>query len=153
VDKSCPSVVYGIYPVKPDILASMSVQNPIRPGDIFWHDRFPPLDGGVASRHPVIVVDDDATLAEGRRTVVVVGVTSTDCDDFDRVDLPNRHDEVGAETGLDRPCCALPRWFVTVARATLRERLGRLPEVTLAKLMEAVDKRAEAGDHDVLADF
>jgi mRNA-degrading endonuclease toxin of MazEF toxin-antitoxin module len=115
-------------------------------GDVFWVDDFPPLDGNQLGRHPVIVVDDPVALNSGCPEVLVVGVTTTTCDDHDQIELPNEADHPGTTTGLPQQCCALPRWFVPVERARLRDRAGHLPRATLERLLSAIEARWEEYD-------
>jgi len=136
------SLVHGILVCRLDLVNDLLVPLLIHPGDIFWLDGCPPLDGDRAERRPVIVVEDVDTLARGGPDTVVAATTS-DCADPDRIDLPNQHDEPGTTTGLPRPCCALPRWCLLVPRSSLRDLAGRLPRVTLVALMAAVDARLD----------
>lgn len=109
------------------------------PGDVYWLDGCPPLDGEISERRPVVIIDDAEALQKGADPVIVVGVTTSDCQDPDRVDLPNELEAPGTTSGLPRPCCALPRWTIQVDRSRLRERAGSLPKVTLEQLVSAVE--------------
>jgi mRNA-degrading endonuclease toxin of MazEF toxin-antitoxin module len=115
----------------------------IVPGQVFWLDDCPPLDGQDVKRRPVVIIDDTDELRAGADPVIVVAITSTDCQDADRVDLPNTAEEPGSTTGLPEPCCALPRWILQVERARLSDYAGYLPKVTLERLLDAVERRMD----------
>lgn len=107
----------------------------IEEGAIFWIDNFPPLDGLISARRPVVVID-----CADEDPVVVVGIT-TRMDDPDAIPLPDTVSEPGSSTGLAQRSFAVPRWIVQVGRSHFRSEnhCGRLPSVTLSRLAAAVD--------------
>ncbi len=122
---------------------SLSVVKPrvLQSGQIYWVDNVPPLDGSTPGRHPVVIVDDDNLLSAGADPVVVLGVTTSLCDDADKLRLPNQEDDPGCSIDLPRSCVALPRWYLLVERHSLDEYVGKIGAVLVTTLKEAVEER------------
>ena len=105
------------------------------PGDIYWIDDLPPLEGGAPTRRPVVVVEQWED-----EIVVAVGVT-TELLAPDRIELPNRVTEPGTTTNLPRPCAVIPRWIVRISASRFMPEsyCGYLPRVTLEQVLAAVE--------------
>jgi mRNA-degrading endonuclease toxin of MazEF toxin-antitoxin module len=118
----------------------------IEPGQIYWLNDCPPLDGTRRERRPVIVVfvDDDDGNAMDR--VIIVPTTTHPTRDPDRIVIAGLDQNPDSPTGLPKTCIALPRWFFPVERDHLWELMGRLPAPLLQRLEEAVEARLDCPD-------
>lgn len=84
---------------------------------------------------PIIVVACSATIAET---------------EYDRVRMPTSADTPTCKTGLNRPCWAVPRWFLAVEPGRLTEYKGavggrKLQEIFTAWVARASDKANAEG--------
>lgn len=103
----------------------------IRQGDVFWiaADAVRPAVSGVA--HPWVVVQDDLLNASRIPTVVVVGVTSR----MSRTSEPGAVMVDSGEGGLETTSVVLPSQICVVEKDALGERLGRLPQHRVARVL------------------
>jgi hypothetical protein len=88
------------------------------------------LDDDREKRRPVIVVEPQIWVEslENTATVVVACSATAGRREADAVALPNRSNQPQCTTGLVKPCCAIPRWFLLVSHETIlkSERSGTL---------------------------
>lgn len=107
----------------------------IAQGEVWWADLGDPAGSEPGYRRPVVVVQGDAFNASRLRTVVCVALTSNTrwADAPGNVLLPAR------ATGLRRPSVANVSQLVTVDRATLIERTGRLSASQLGLVLAGID--------------
>lgn len=110
--------------------------NRIRPGEIYWVDDLPPLDGQEAGRHPVIIIDDLSALQIGEDPVQIVGVTTSDSGARESIELGYG---TGSPTGLRQPSRAIPAWHLLMYREHLGELIGRVPLVKLEQIRSAIE--------------
>ena len=90
-------------------------------------------------------------IQKGEDPILVIGITSSDCNDHDRLYLPNRQEHgQHVKTGLDVPCCAIPRWMVQVPRRKLVDYKGRLVWALVGALEDAMMERMDAGHYPIL---
>lgn len=107
-----------------------------KPGEAYWVDAVPPLEGGEPKRRPVIVLD--AANVPGADPLHEIAVaTTTD----ERAD----HDAVRIEYGLPEPCWAVPRWLLAIHRTRLSAYAGKIEAPVLERLMDAVADRLSSG--------
>ncbi|MFI5380094.1 MAG: type II toxin-antitoxin system PemK/MazF family toxin [Tepidisphaerales bacterium] len=130
-----------------------SIRRPTNPtprqGGIYFLQDCPPLDTDQVKGRPVIVVDDAATLRAGGPVVVVACSSTIAESETDRIRLPSRSDTPGCRTGLDKPCWAVPRWFVVVEpdRLANSRHLGYIAGAKLIEVVCAVQRRITAENH------
>jgi hypothetical protein len=62
---------------------------PIRQGDVYWVDDFPPLHGDTAKRRPVVVVSSAEMLRRDELVLVVACTSSALPSDSEAIELPN----------------------------------------------------------------
>lgn len=113
-------------------------------GLIVWWDNCPPLDDDRDKRRPIIVVEPVTPKAS---KAIVVACSATACPrEPDSVPLPNLKEQQNCLTGLPRPCCAVPRWFLEIDYATLAkcEYCGSLGGRKLHDVLEAYVLRRNA---------
>lgn len=108
-------------------LGRHSIRPAIRQGGVYFVTDVPPLDGDREKDRWVVVVDDNESLKAGADPVVVVCCSASVTEaESDRVALPNKADTPNCKTGLPRPCWAVPRWRVPIARPRLNDRRGEI---------------------------
>jgi mRNA interferase MazF len=104
-------------------------------GDVVWASLPVPTGSGPGLRRPVVVVQGDAFNASRLATVVVVPLTSNLrwASAPGNVPLPPR------ETGLPKESVANVSQIVSVDRAVLTERVGRLAKAELDLVLDGID--------------
>lgn len=104
-------------------------------GDVVWASLPVPAGSGPGLRRPVVVVQGDAFNASRLATVVVVPLTSNLrwASAPGNVPLPPR------ETGLPKESVANVSQVVSVDRAVLTERVGRLAKAELDLVLDGID--------------
>ena len=104
-------------------------------GEVWWADLGAPAGSEPGFRRPVVVVQGDAFNASTLRTVVCVVLTSNLkwADAPGNVLLPTR------STGLPKASVANVSQLVSLDRATLVERSGRLSASTLELVLAGID--------------
>jgi mRNA-degrading endonuclease toxin of MazEF toxin-antitoxin module len=110
-------------------------------GDLYWLDACPPLEGHLAKRRLMIVVNPgDHSTGE---VIVLVVATSTTAlaSETDRIALPNREDEPQTKTGLPKRCWVVPRWYVRVRQEVLQDYIGYVPAKLQQRIIAAVLER------------
>lgn len=119
----------------------------LEPGQIYWFDRCPPLDGTTESPHPVILVQTADESGNDINPVIAAATTTQFTPDHDRIRLPSVEDNPNTPTGLPKPCWVLARWVIWIDRSELGAYIGYLPKPLLYQLTEAVLERLdELGD-------
>jgi hypothetical protein len=112
-------------------------------GLIVWWENCPPLDDIYEKRRPVIVVNPFAP--PGDVAIVVCTSCTAGPSEPDSIRLPNKSDQPQCRTGLPKPCCAIPRWFLPINHETLKrcDFCGTLGGDALHKLLEAYLSRQQ----------
>ena len=103
----------------------------VRRGDIWWADLAEPRGSEPGYRRPVLVIQADAFNRSRISTVLCVVLTSS----LRLVDLPGNVLIPAKSAGLPKDSVANVSQLVTVDRAFLDERVGRLPP----RFMNAVE--------------
>lgn len=107
----------------------------IAQGEVWWADLAEPAGSGPGFRRPVVVVQGDAFNASALRTVVCVALTSN----TRWADAPGNVLLAARATGLPRPSVANVSQLVTLDRAALTERAGRLSASSLQLVLAGID--------------
>ena len=107
----------------------------IAQGDIWWADLADPSGSMPGFRRPIVVVQGDAFNRSALRTVVCVALTSNVRwgDAPGNVPLPRR------ATGLPRDSVANVSQVVTLDKAHLTERVGKLSRSKLDLVLSGLD--------------
>lgn len=107
----------------------------ISQGEVWWAD-LPALEGSApAFRRPVLVVQGDAFNRSAIQTVVCVTVTSN----LKWVTAPGNVRLAVRHTGLSRESVANVSQVVTLDRASLDERVGKLSAAKLQLVLAGID--------------
>lgn len=104
-------------------------------GDVFWASLADPAGSGPGFRRPVVVVQGDAFNASRIATVVVVPLTSN----VRWAAAPGNIVLPADRTGLPLDSVANVSQSVTIDRALLSERVGRLGEGELELILSGLD--------------
>jgi mRNA interferase MazF len=107
----------------------------ISQGDIWWADLPDPTGSGPGFRRPVVVVQADALNRSRISTVVCVPLTSN-------VKWANAPGNVLLSphiTGLSKDSVANVSQIVTLDKALLTDRIGRLPRAQLGLVLSGID--------------
>lgn len=107
----------------------------IAQGEVWWADLGEPLGSEPGFRRPVVVVQGDAFNASALRTVVCVVLTSN----LKWAEAPGNVPLPARATGLPRASVANVSQVVTLDRAALTERAGRLSASTLELVLAGID--------------
>ncbi len=107
----------------------------ISQGDVWWADLGAPSGPGPGFRRPVVVVQGDTFNRSTLRTVVAVPLTSN----VRWADAPGNVRLTARATGLPRESVANVSQIVTVDKATLTERVGKLSEAKLELVLSGID--------------
>jgi mRNA interferase MazF len=107
----------------------------IAQGDVWWADLADPVGSEPGYRRPVVVVQGDAFNRSRIATVVVVPLTSN----LRWADAPGNVRLTGRATGLPQASVANVSQVVTLDRADLTDRIGRLSPPTLGLLLSGID--------------
>ncbi len=103
-------------------------------GDVWWATLPQPVGSGPGFRRPVVLVQSDAFTRSRIRTVVVVVVSSNA-----RLALAPGNVQLSAEvSGLQRDSVANVSQIITIDKAFLVERCGRLPESIIRQIEEGL---------------
>ncbi|HBS30115.1 MAG TPA: hypothetical protein DEB06_11865 [Phycisphaerales bacterium] len=131
------------------MVAPVPSPRPIRQGQVYWIDDFPPLDGDRSKRRPVIVISPPIVLRRPATLVLVVAVSTSPRptpEDHELIELPHRGRDPTTTSGLNRPSWAVPRWLLPVERSRLVQLAGYISGDTLRDLLEALDNRWPSAD-------
>jgi len=104
-------------------------------GDVWWADLAVPSGSEPGFRRPVVVVQGDSFNRSALRTVVAVPLTSN----VRWADAPGNVRLTARATGLPRDSVANVSQIVTVDKATLTERVGKLPAAKLELVLSGID--------------
>lgn len=107
----------------------------IAQGDVWWADLADPVGSEPGVRRPVIVVQADSFNQSSLRTVVVVTLTSN----LRWAEAPGNVRLAARSTGLDRESIANVSQVLTIDRAALTERVGRLTSARLHLILAGID--------------
>lgn len=107
----------------------------ISQGDIWWADLPEPAGSGPGFRRPVVVVQGEAFNLSALQTVVCVTLTSN----IRWADAPGNVLLSARATGLPRDSAANVSQIVTLDRATLTERVGRVSRSKLELLVSGIE--------------
>ncbi|MHB1845990.1 MAG: type II toxin-antitoxin system PemK/MazF family toxin [Deltaproteobacteria bacterium] len=107
----------------------------ISQGEIFWADLPEPSGSGPGFRRPVVVVQGEAFNRSRIPTAVCVPLTSNLrwADGPGNVLLPSKR------TGLPRDSIANVSQLVTLDRALLAERIGKISMAQLGRVLAGID--------------
>jgi mRNA interferase MazF len=104
-------------------------------GDVFWASLPDPIRSGPGLRRPVVIVQGDALNASRLATVVVVPLTTN----LRWVAAPGNVPLTKRQTGLPKDSVANVSQIVSIDRAILSERVGRLPKSQLTRILHGID--------------
>lgn len=107
----------------------------ISQGDVWWTNLGEPLGSEPGFRRPVIVVQGDSFNRSALRTVVAVPLTSN----LRWATAPGNLRLTARATGLPRDSVANVSQLVTIDKAFLSERVGKLPSAKLELLLAGID--------------
>jgi mRNA interferase MazF len=104
-------------------------------GEVWWADLPEPSESGPGFRRPVIVVQGDAFNRSRIDTIVCVALTST----LRLADAPGNVLLEARMTGLAKDSVANVSQIVTLDRASLTERVGKLSRAKLELVFFGID--------------
>ena len=104
-------------------------------GEVWWADLPSPTGSGPGFRRPVVVVQGDALNRSRLETVVCVPLTSN----VKWADAPGNVLLRARTTGLPKHSSANVSQVVTLDRALLSERVGKLSTAKLDLLLSGID--------------
>jgi mRNA interferase MazF len=107
----------------------------IAQGDVWWADLAAPSGSEPGFRRPVVVVQGDSFNRSALRTVVAVPLTSN----LRWAQAPGNVRLTARATGLPRDSVANVSQVVTVDKADLTERVGKLPAAKLDLVLAGID--------------
>ena len=107
----------------------------ISQGDIWWADLPDPTGSGPGFRRPVVVVQGDALNRSRIGTAVCVPLTSN----LKWAKAPGNVVLSPRLTGLPKDSVANVSQIVTLDKALLTDRTGRLPRAQLALVLSGID--------------
>lgn len=107
----------------------------ISQGDIWWADLPDPTGSGPGFRRPVVVVQGDALNRSRIGTVVCVPLTSN----LKWAKAPGNVMLSARLTGLPKDSVANVSQVVTLDKALLTDRIGRLPRAKLGLVLSGID--------------
>jgi mRNA interferase MazF len=104
-------------------------------GDVCWADLAEPTGSGPGFRRPVVVVQGEALNRSRIASVVCVALTS----DLKWSVAPGNVPLPAAATGLAKDSVANVSQIVTLDRAELKERVGKLSRAKLELILSGID--------------
>lgn len=107
----------------------------IAQGDVCWADLPDPVGSGPGFRRPVLVVQGDAFNRSGVATVVCVPLTSN----LKWAEAPGNVLLSARSTGLSKESVANVSQVITLDRALLTERVGRVSKKQLELVFSGLD--------------
>jgi mRNA interferase MazF len=107
----------------------------ISQGEIWWADLAEPRGSAPGFRRPVVVVQGDSFNRSRIATVVCVVLTGN----LRLADAPGNVALAARATGLDRDSVANVSQIVTLDKAALIERTGKLPNQKLELILDGID--------------
>jgi mRNA-degrading endonuclease toxin of MazEF toxin-antitoxin module len=126
----------------------LAARQPIRQGDVYWVDDFPPLHGDVAKRRPVVVITPTADARSAEQIVVVACTSTVLPSGTEAIELPNTGRTPQARSGLHRQTWAIPEWWLPVAPDRLTDYAGFIRGAVLARVVVSAQGyiRRDLGD-------
>ena len=127
----------------------MAAGRPIRQGDVYWVDDFPPLHGDTAKRRPVVVISPTVALRAAEQALVVACTSSALPSNAEAIELPNTARMPQARSGLNRRTWAIPSWWLPARRERLTDYAGFIRGDVLRRVVEAASRHitdANPGD-------
>lgn len=103
----------------------------IRQGDIFWIDLGPARGSAPADRRPCVVVQGDRFNRSRIQTTIVCVITSN----LDRANAPGNVSIDRGDGNLPKPSIVNVSQVITVDKAELGDRLGRLDGGTTERIL------------------
>ena len=103
-------------------------------GEVWWANLGRPRGSEPGLRRPVFVVQSDAFNRSGIGTVVVAAITSNMALAFAPGNVPCRP----KASGLPRPSVINVSQLASVARSTLTERVGRVPDSVMRQVEDGL---------------
>jgi mRNA interferase MazF len=107
----------------------------IAQGEVWWADLEDPSGSAAGFRRPVVIIQGDAFNRSAIRTVVTVPLTSN----LRWANAPGNVRLSGRLTGLARESVANLSQVVALDRATLTERVGKVPRPKVELLLSGLD--------------
>jgi mRNA interferase MazF len=107
----------------------------IAQGDVWWADLPEPVGSGPGFRRPVVVVQGDSLNRSRVSTAVCVPLTSN----LRWANAPGNVRLSSRDTGLPKDSVANVSAIVTIDRALLGERVGKLPQAKLGLILRGID--------------
>jgi len=107
----------------------------IAQGDVWWADLAAPSGSKPGFRRPVVVVQGDSFNRSALKTVVAVPLTSN----LRWAGAPGNARLTARATGLPRDSIANVSQIVTIDKATLTERVGRLSRPKVDLVLAGID--------------
>jgi mRNA interferase MazF len=104
-------------------------------GEVWWTDLGEPAGSAPAFQRSVVIVQGDAFNRSRIATVVCVPLTSH----LKWADAPGNVLFTPRDTGLPKPSVANVSQLVTVDRASLTDRVGKLSRQKLALVLSGID--------------
>ena len=104
-------------------------------GEVWWADLGAPTRSEPGYRRPIVVVQSDAFNRSRISTIVCVPLTSN----LTWADAPGNVLLSVAMTGLPRDSVANVSQIVTLDRAELEERVGKIPRAKLDLILAGID--------------
>ncbi|MFA5844918.1 MAG: type II toxin-antitoxin system PemK/MazF family toxin [Coriobacteriia bacterium] len=104
-------------------------------GEVWWADLGEPVGSGPGFRRPVVVVQSDAFNRSRISTIVCVPLTSN----LRWADAPGNVSLDAKTTGLPKDSVANVSQIVTLDRASLTDRVGKLTEAKLELVLYGID--------------
>lgn len=104
-------------------------------GEVWWADLGEPAGSEPGFRRPVVVVQGDAFNKSRLSTVVCVALTSQ----VKWAEAPGNVLLTPRDTGLPKLSVANVSQLVTLDRALLKKRTGKLPRAKLALVLTGID--------------
>jgi len=107
----------------------------ISQGDVCWASLRDPVGSGAGFRRPVVIVQGDSFNASRISTAVVVPLTSN----LRLAAAPGNVALPSATTGLSKDSVANVSQIVAIDRESLTERVGRVTDTQLSRIMAGID--------------
>lgn len=104
-------------------------------GDVWWAELPDPVGSGPGLRRPVVVIQGDTFNRSRIATVVCVPLTSN----MRWADAPGNVRLTTRQSGLSKQSVANVSQILTLDRAILDERVGRLPASRLRLILQGID--------------
>jgi mRNA interferase MazF len=104
-------------------------------GDIWWADLSEPLGSAPGFRRPVVVVQGEPLNRSRIPTVVCVALTSN----LEWAGAPGNFALSSELTGLPKDSAANVSQIVTIDKATLTERVGKLTQAKMRLILSGID--------------